>query len=497
MKRSSLFLLIIIAFCLGFADKVFCFDLESRVIKTKLKNGIAVLLLERQVSPTVSLYIRHRIGAVDEEEGETGAAHLLEHMMFKGTKTIGAKNYAAEKKILAAIEKTGTALDAEKQKGEKANAKTIASLSARLKKLNEEHRKYFIPNEIDRLYTQNGGLDMNASTGQDLTTYQVSLPANKIELWARIESDRMLNPVFREFYTERDVVMEERRQRVETDPGGKLYEEFMSAAYAVHPYRNPIVGWPQDLLWLSPAAMRKYFEKYRAPEKTVIAVVGAINPPETLKLIKKYFEHIPASPARPRPAAPEPKQAAERRTEVTFDANPMIIMGFHKPNFPAYEDYIFDVMETILADGRTSRFYNLLVTKMQIVDRISAYNGLPGSRYPNLFTIFATPRHPHTNTDVENIILQELERLKKEPVTDEELTMAKNKLRVAYISTLDSNAQLASILSYYEALTGDYRHFSDYLKNIDKVTAQDIQQAANTFLTKENRTIATLERKKD
>ncbi len=497
MKRNNLLLLAIFIFCLGFAGRALCFDLEGKVSKTKLKNGITVLLLERQVSPTVSLYIRHRIGAVDEDEGETGAAHLLEHMMFKGTKTIGTKNYAAEKKILDAIEKTGTALDREKQKGEKANAKTIAALSAKLRKLNEEHKKYFIPNEIDRLYTQNGGLDMNASTGQDVTTYHVSLPANKIELWARIESDRMLNPVFREFYTERDVVMEERRQRVETSPSGKLYEEFMSAAYAVHPYRNPIIGWPQDLPWLSPGAMRKYFEKYRAPEKTVIAVVGAINPTETLKLIKKYFEPIPASSAKPRMAEPEPRQTAERRKEVIFDANPMMIIGFHKPNFPVYEDYVFDVLETILADGRTSRLYHLLVTKMQIADKISVYNGLPGSRYPNLFTIFATPRHPHTNAELENVILQELERLKTEPVSEEELTMAKNKLRMEYISGLDSNAQLASILSYYEVLTGDYRYFADYLKNIDKVTPQDIQQAASAFLTKENRTIATLERKKD
>jgi len=198
MKRNNLFLLfIILAFFLGLNGKAFCFDLESRVVKTKLKNGITVLIMERHISPTVSLYIRHRIGAVDEDKGETGAAHMLEHMMFKGTKTIGTKNYAAEKKILEAIEKTGTTLDKEKQKGDKANAKTIEELSSRLRKLQEEHKKYFIPNEIDRLYTQNGGLDLNASTGQDVTTYQVSLPANKLELWARIESDRLFNPVFR------------------------------------------------------------------------------------------------------------------------------------------------------------------------------------------------------------------------------------------------------------------------------------------------------------
>ena len=498
MKRNNLFLLfIILAFFLGLNGKAFCFDLESRVVKTKLKNGITVLIMERHISPTVSLYIRHRIGAVDEDKGETGAAHMLEHMMFKGTKTIGTKNYAAEKKILEAIEKTGTTLDKEKQKGDKANAKTIEELSSRLRKLQEEHKKYFIPNEIDRLYTQNGGLDLNASTGQDVTTYQVSLPANKLELWARIESDRLLNPVFREFYTERDVVMEERRQRTETNPDGKLYEQFMSVAFSTHPYRNPIIGWPQDLMRLSPAAMKKYFEKYRAPHKTVIAVVGAINPEQTLKLIEKYFGPIPPSKEKKNTIAPEPKQTEEKRAEIIFDASPAMIIGFHKPNPPAYDDYIFDVLETILAAGRTSRLYNLLVKQMQVAESVSAYNGLPAALYPNLFVIFASPRHPHTNAELENIILRELEKLKTEPVTEEELTRAKNQLRMNYIKSLDSNARIASVLSYYEVLLGDYRYFSDYLKNIDKVTAQNIQNTATNYLKKENRTIATLDRKKE
>ncbi|MEQ8216080.1 MAG: insulinase family protein, partial [Smithellaceae bacterium] len=217
--------------------------LEKKVIKTKLDNGLTVLMLERHVSPTVSLYIRHRVGAADESPGETGAAHFLEHLMFKGTTTIGAKDYAQEKKILAAIEETGNALDKEKLKGKKARLQTISQLAARLNELQSQAKQYFIPNELDRLYTENGGLDMNASTGQDVTTYHVSLPANKIELWARIESDRLLNPVFREFYTERDVIMEERRQRVEADPEGKLYEKFLSAAFKVHPYGRPILGW--------------------------------------------------------------------------------------------------------------------------------------------------------------------------------------------------------------------------------------------------------------
>jgi predicted Zn-dependent peptidase len=455
-------------------------------------------MLERHFSPTVSLYIRHRVGAVDEIKGESGAAHLLEHMMFKGTTTIGTNNFSAEKILLENIESAGDALDKEKRKADNADRKLIANLTNQLKKLQTQHKRYIIPSEIDRLYTENGGLDMNASTGQDVTTYNVSLPSNKIELWARIETDRLLNPVFREFYTERDVVMEERRQIVESDPDGKLYEQFISTAYKAHPYGRPIIGWSEDLAYLNPASLRKIFAKYKTPEKIVIAVVGDINPQETLKLIDKYFGRIPSGKEMKNDIVPEePIQAEERRVSITFEANPMMIIGFHKPNAPAYDDFVFDVLETILTTGRTSRLYRRLVTEMQIAESITASNGIPGSRYPNLFTIFAKPRHPHTNAELENNILKEIEQLKNEPVTDAELTKAKNHLKMGYIQSLDSNTELASTLSYYEILLGDFRYFSNYLDLIEKVTAADIQKAAMLHLNKENRTIAVLNKKKD
>jgi predicted Zn-dependent peptidase len=473
------------------------FDLEKNVVKAKLKNGLTVLMLERHLSPTVALYIRHRVGSVDEYNGESGAAHLLEHMMFKGTTTIGTNNYNAEKKIMDEIEKTGTALDTEKRKGQKADTKIVGELAAQLKILQEKQKVFLIPNEIDRLYTQNGGLDMNASTGQDVTTYQVSLPSNKIELWARIESDRLLNPVFREFYTERDVVMEERRQRVESDPEGKLYEMFISSAFKTHPYGRPVLGWAQDLENLSPDSVKRIFEKYKEPESIVIAVVGDINPQKTLRLIDKYFGRIPVNGTKKKIIPAEPLQTEERKAEVIFDANPMMIIGFHKPNAPAYDDYVFDVLQTILSEGRTSRLYDLLVTQKGIAESISTSNGTPGTRYPNLFTIYAKPRHPHDNIELQEAILQEIERIKNQPITDYELTKAKNQIKMEYIKNLDSNGELASMLSYYEVLLGDYRYISDYLKIIDKVKAGDIQNAAKLYLNKENRTIAVLNKKKD
>jgi len=293
-------------------------------------------------------------------------------------------------------------------------------------------------------------------------------------------------------------VMEERRQRVEADPDGKLYEQFLSTAYKIHPYGRPILGWTEDLMNLSPDAVKKIFAEYRAPDSIVIAVVGDINPQATLKLIEKYFGRIPANDKKRNVIPAEPPQTEERKVEGIFDANPMIVIGFHKPTAPAYDDYVFDVLETILSTGRTSRLYNLLVTEMGIAESVSAGNGVPAARYPNLFTIFAKPRYPHTNPELEDVLLREIEKIKTQPVADSELAKARNQMKMDYITSLDSNSKIASVLSYYEVPLGDYRYLANYLKMIDKVTALDIQKAAKLYLNKENSTIAVLDRgKKD
>ncbi len=251
-KPRKIFILLLVSILFSFCiyGTGFSYDLEKRVSKHTLANGLKILLVERHLSPIVSFYIRHRVGAVDDADGRTGTAHILEHMLFKGTKTIGAKNYAKEEKVLKSIAKTGRALDLEKKKGKDADKSRIESLTGELEALQNRHKELFVENEIDRLYTENGADDINASTGQDLTSYHTSLPSNKIELWARIEADRMANPVFRQFYSERDVVMEERRQRIESNPEGQLYEQFLAAAFIAHPYRRPIIGWASDIRFL-------------------------------------------------------------------------------------------------------------------------------------------------------------------------------------------------------------------------------------------------------
>jgi len=326
--------------------------LGERVQRFTLKNGLRLLTLERHLSPTVALYIRYRAGAADETDGKTGTAHLLEHMMFKGTRTIGTRNYLREEKILHRIEKIGTALDREKAKGKAAIQSLITTLTDQLTTLQKEQRRLTLSNEIDRLYSENGAVGLNASTGQDLTTYQVSIPANRIELWARIESDRMVHPVFREFYAERDVVMEERRQRSESDPDGKLREGYLAAAFSCPSYRRPILGWPSDISRLDMAYMERFFKNTHAPNNTVIAVVGDIQPSAVLKIVEKYFGRISSQRLYPAALTEEPRQYGEKRVDIIFAAEPQMIMGYHKPPPPVFADYAFDIIESILTRGR-------------------------------------------------------------------------------------------------------------------------------------------------
>ena len=467
-------------------------DFLNKVQRITLNNGLRLIMLEKHLSPTVSIYIRFRSGASDEADGNTGTAHLLEHMMFKGTTTIGTRDYIKEEKILFRIEKTGAALDREKAKGKAASPALLARLSDQLKALEKDQQRRFISNEIDRLYTENGAVGLNASTGQDLTTYKVSIPANRIELWARIESDRMVHPVFREFYTERNVVIEERRQRIESDPDGKLLDAFLAAAFIAHPYRRPILGWPSDMDKLDPARMRTFFRKTHAPNNMVIAIVGDITPSSALKMVKKYFGWIPPQKFSPAVITEEPRQSGERRVDIVFAAEPQMVLGYHKPPPPEFTDHVFDVIESILTQGRTSRLFKELVVEKRIAKSIQSVNGLPGVRYPNQFVLFAKPRNPHGCNELEQAIEQEIERLRRELVSDKELEKVKNRIRADFLRGLNSNEGLAGMLSYYEAALGDYRYLVDYPDTIDRITPEEIRQTALTYLMKENRTVATL-----
>ena len=465
--------------------------LEEKVREHVMANGMKLLIVERHTSPTVSAWIRFRVGSVDERSDERGLAHLLEHMLFKGTKTLGTKDYTAEKPLLDRIEATAQELIAEKAKREKGDKARIEALTKELAALEAEAEKFVVKEEFAEIYARNGGMSYNAFTSKDGTTYLIGLPANKLELWAAIESDRMQNAVLREFYTERDVVMEERRRSYDAEPEGQLWEMFQASAFVAHPFGQPTIGWMSDIENLTRTKAEAFLHKYYAPNNAIIAIVGDIDTDKTIALVERYFGDIPpGTPVGP-VAVEEPAQEGEKRIEVLADAQPVFLIGYHKPTLPAPDDYVFDVIDMVLADGRTSRLYKKLVVEKQLATEVSTFSA-PGSRYPNLFVITATPRAPHTAAEVEEAILAEVERLKTEPVSEHELHQVLNKLEYEEYRQMGSNGGLARNLTEYEAVAGTWRYLIEHRQKVAKVTPADVTRVANKYLTRKNRIIGTI-----
>ncbi|BCR05603.1 peptidase M16 [Desulfuromonas versatilis] len=464
--------------------------LEEKVREHTLANGLKLLVVERHDSPTFSAYITIGVGGVHETSEERGVAHLLEHMLFKGTKTLGTTDFKAEKKLLEQIEQVGAEIDAIKgQKG--VDPRRLEELRAQLASLQERHKQFVVKDEFSRIYSENGGSGYNAFTSKDLTTYLISLPANKLELWAAIEADRMKNAVLREFYTEREVIKEERRRSYESNPDGLLYETLVANAFTVHPYRNPVIGWQSDIDNLTLAETRDFLQRYYAPVNTVVALVGDIEFDQALAMVERYFGDIPPGTPVPGVTAIEPSGVGEKRVRIEFDAEPRLAIAYHKPTLPQRDDYVFDLIDHILAEGRTSRLYRSLVLEKQLATSISTY-GAPGSGYDNLFVISAIPRHPHTAEEVEAAVYQELERLAAEPVSAAELAKALNWLRTDRLRFLKGNGGLARMLTYYQTLLGDWRYLVTYDEVVAGIGAAEIQAVAAKYFTPANRTVAIL-----
>ncbi len=464
--------------------------LEQKVREHTFANGLKLLVVERPTAPIFTAYLTVGVGGVDEGSDNRGVAHLLEHLMFKGTHTIGTTDYLRERPLLESIEEVGEALDLLRRQKD-ADPLELAELEKRLKELQRQHKQFVTKDEFASIYARHGGVGYNAFTSKDLTSYLISLPANKLELWASIEADRMKNAVLREFYTERDVVMEERRRSYETDPHGLLYENLIATAFTVHPYRNPIIGWPSDIATLTPEEARWFMKNYYKPANTTIALVGDVDFDEVVSLIERHFGDIPPGTPVPGVVEVEPQQRGEKRIHINFEAEPRLSMAYHKPTLPDRADYVFDVIDQLLAQGRTSRLYQSLVIDKQLAASVATY-GAPGYRYPNLLIISAVPRHPHTVEEVEAAISEELQRLATEPVSEEELARVRNRLRVDRLRSLRSNSGLASQLTFYQSITGDWRYVIDYDQQIASVTADEIMQVARRYLVPSNRTVATI-----
>ena len=466
------------------------------VTEHTLKNGMRFLIVERTESPTFSAYIRFKVGSVNEAPGQTGLAHLLEHMMFKGTTQFGSTDPMREQPLLARIDALHAELQVERRKKRLAGATPdpdrVATLERELAGLEEQAKRFIVRNELWEIYRRNGGTNLNASTSRDGTQYFISLPKNRLELWALLESDRMRDPVFREFYTERDVVQEERRQRVDTSPRGQLMEAAVSAAFTAVPYRHPILGWPGDLENLSRPQAQAYFKAYYAPNNALVVLVGDLDPADVIRVAERYFGDLPAQPTPPAPILEEPPQPGERRIRVEFPAEPQILMLYQAAPLGHPDTYPLAVLGTLLGDGRSSRLHKRLVEEKRLVTGISAGPWL--LQYAGMFTIQATPRAPHTLEEVEAAIEEEISTLKTELASPREMLKVRNQTEVEAVENLASNAGLASRLGNAWALTDDWRSVFWDQEKLAAVTAENVRDVARRYLVAGRRTVASLVR---
>ena len=409
----------------------------DRVVATTLDNGLRVLLLEDQRSPIVSFQMWYRVGSRNEHRGMTGIAHFLEHLMFKGTPSHGPKQFA-------------------------------------------------------RLVEENGGQD-NAFTSQDVTSYYVDIAADKLDLVLDLEADRMQNLLLdpKEIHSEREVVIEERRTRTEDDPGGFLGEEVSSIAFKAHPYQAPIIGWMDDIKRITPEEIRAFYKTYYVPNNAIVVAAGAFRADDVLEKIKRRFGRIPRGKVPPPMLAIEPTPNGERRVSVKRQAElPIVYMAWHVPNHRSDDSVALEVLSTILSGGRASRLYRDLVYQRQLALEAGGDNSY-FSIDPSLFWFWATPMPGQTPEKLETELSAHIERLKKEPVTDEELARAKNQIEAAFVYQDDSIHQRASLLARFE-LIGGYAMKDSFLAKIRAVTAADLTRVARTWFDPDKKVVGVL-----
>lgn len=467
-------------------------DLEDLVQEFHLDNGLTLLVVENHESPTVGLATAFSVGGADERPGVGGVSHILEHMLFKGTTEVGTSDWEAEKVHHDRIEELTYAMKEEMAKGRTADAGRIASLHAERDTEEAAAKEYAVDNELWGLYEEAGGTNLNAFTSSDITAYILALPANRLELWMYLESSRLRRPILRQFYTEVQNVMEERRLSRDADPEGKLTEGFLSVAYDAHWYGQPIIGWPSDIQSVTRTEAENWFRTYYAPNRMTLSIVGDVDADDVHRMVQEYFGDIPRQdPPEPMETF-EPEHEGIRRIEVEYDAEPRLLMGWHKENVPHPDDAALHVLSEVLSGGRSSRLEKILVEERQIAASVHTDHEFPGLRWPNLFIVEALPRAPHTAAELEDALWQQLDRVKREGITDRELQKAKNRIRAGDIRKLESNFGLAIELAYAQASREDWRVMMEAARAVEAVTAEQVRDVARRTFRRNRTTVATL-----
>ena len=461
----------------------------EQITEFTLDNGLKFIVLENHEAPVVSFVTYANVGGVDEPDGQTGVAHFLEHLAFKGTKQIGTTNYRAEAKELNKLDTIFAQIKQAQESGDEAK---VAQLSEKFIATQAAASEYVEQNKFGEIVDTAGGVGLNAATSADYTSYFYSFPANKLELWMSLESERFLEPVFREFYKEKQVILEERRMRTDNSPIGKMIEEFLDTAYETHPYKRPVIGYNEDIDGLTRDNVKKFFQAYYSPNNITVAIAGDVYPDEVQELAQTYFGRFAAQSKPAVVTKVEPPQAETKEVTVNFPSQPWYLEGYHIPALSDPDYAVYEVISELLSSGRTSRLYQSLVEEKQVALSAQGFSGFPGDKYPNLMLVYALTSPGTSVEELGTALRVEIERLKTEPVTPKELEQVKTQLKAGLLRTLDSNMGMARQLAEYEAKTGSWRKMFEELKKLEAITPQDIQRVAQKTFTAENRTIGRL-----
>jgi predicted Zn-dependent peptidase len=461
----------------------------EKVTEFTLDNGMKFIILENHQAPVVSFVTYANVGGVNEPDGKTGVAHFLEHLAFKGTEEIGTTSYIKEKPLLDRLDLISVQIQAASAAG---NKEEVQRLQQKFTQKENEAQQYVKQNEYGQIVETAGGVGVNASTTNDSTQYFYSFPSNKLELWMSLESERFLHPVFREFYKEQQVILEERRMRNDNSPIGKMVEAFLDTAFTVHPYKRPVIGYDRDIRNLTRKDVEEFFATYYGPGNITIAIVGDVDPQEVEQLAQVYFGRYQPKPAPPKVTKIEPPQLQTREVTLKLSSQPWYLEGYHirELNHPDY--VVYEMISGVLSGGRTSRLYKSLVQEKQIALTAEGDSGFPGDKYPNLMLLYAMTAPNHTVDEVAVAFGEEIERLKNELVTDEELNQVKTQARADLLRALDSNIGMAKLLAEYQAKTGSWRNLFEELDAIAAVTPEDIRRVAKSIFNQENRTFGRL-----
>lgn len=459
----------------------------QNVTEFKLENGLKFIVLERHQAPVVSFLTYADVGGADEPDGKTGVAHFLEHLAFKGTSRIGTQNYAQEKPLLEKLDQLAAQIEAAK-----ANGKDVKSLQSQFDQVEAEATRLGVQNEFGRIVEQAGGVGLNANTSTDATRYFYSFPSNKLELWMSLESERFLDPVFREFYKEKAVILEERRLRTENSPIGQMIEAFVGTAFQVHPYKRPVIGFSKDIANLTRQDVQQFFETHYVPSNLTVAIVGDVNPSEVKRLAQIYFGRYAKKAAAPEVVAVEPAQTKSREVALTLNSQPWYLEGYHRPALNHPDNVVYEAISSLLSDGRTSRLYRSLIEEKRVALAAQGINGFPGDKFPSLMLFYALTSPGRSIEEVATALRAEIDRLKTEPVSVEELNRVKTQARAGLVRSLDSNMGMAQLLLEYDVKTGSWRNLFKQIDAIAAVTPADIQRVAKATFTPENRTIGRI-----